>query len=394
MTIASRLLPTAPVAALLLMASAAQADTRASAIAGVDAGYGSNPYFGGQDQSSGSVTFSLAPKVNVSGPTSNVMFSGKVDRTFFTKYFDDTTNWSVGAAADLKLSPLSSLSLSAGYSSTVNNGLNTSVTQPLPPGELPDPLPDPLITDAGGLRTKTLTGEAGFSTTLSPRDTLSFGGNVRDVDFPATYGSSYREYGGNVSFMHSFSERFSGGVHVSYSKSDYDQALFGTSEQISPGANITLNLAPRTVLQVSAGASFSKQTGPLATGGTRAYFSGSFSLCHSGDRSNACVTASRSVGATAQAGSSTITSIGASYDYKLTPRSSFQLGAQYSDTQGIGSATAVDTGYAVASAGYQRQINDRLSFTVNARYTDPFKSVISRGKSFYGGVGLTYRLGQ
>ena len=48
----------------------------------------------------------------------------------------------------------------------------------------------------------------------------------------------------------------------------------------------------------------------------------------------------------------------------------------------------------MASASYQQELGRRLSFSVTARYTEPFKSVSGRKKGFYGGAGINYRLGR
>jgi len=157
---------------------------------------------------------------------------------------------------------------------------------------------------------------------------------------------------------------------------------------------MSLKLAPRTTLNLSAGATFNTESRPAAPSNSNTYFTGSAALCHQGDRSNFCVNASRSVGATSSAGSSAITQVGANYSYKLSPRSSFSLGGNYANTKSTGLGSAYDFSYISGSATYDHQLMERLSLTVKARYTDPIKSAIGRRQSFYGGVGLSYRFGR
>jgi outer membrane receptor protein involved in Fe transport len=395
MTLAARLFPTIPLAALLL-AGAAHADTRASAVVSADAGYGANPFFDAttQGHNSGTITIAAAPKVEFVGPTSNLNLSGRVEHSFFTTYYPDVTNWSLGADAGLALGPRTNFKLGASYASTVNTGLETQI-QPLPPQNPANPLPDPTATENGGLRTKTLTGTAGVDSQISLRDTLSVSAAVLKVDYQGVGSSSYTTYSGTVGVSHVFNDRMSGGLSATYAKTDYEQATFGSFKAFSPALNMTFKLAPRTTLSLSGGATFNNETSATGVTTNSTHFSGSASLCHAGERSNLCASASRSVGATSLAGSSTVTQVGANYSYKLTSRSSISLGGNYSQTKSASAVNPYDFSYIGSSATYTHQLKERLSLTVNARYTDPIKSTIgNRRQSFYGGVGLSYRFGR
>ena len=391
MSFTSRLIPALPIAAMLL-AGVARAETRTSVVLGAEGGYGSNPFLGsGDDEQSASIILSAAPTVSLIGPTSKIDLYGQAEQAFFTSRFGDYTNWALGANAGVQLSPLSDLSLGAAYSSHITSGLNSVIAPPTNDGSIPPP--DPSATEIAGQRSKTLSGSGSFSTRVSLRDTVSVSANASKVDYSANLNSDYTNYGSSLGVMHIFSDKLSAGFSIGYSKTDYQSATLGTFQSYSPSANATLKLAARTSLAVSLGASFSKISGPGASP-TKPYFSGSANLCRKGDRSNLCLIAARSVGATAQAGSSTITQLGANYSYVLTPRSSFALGGNYSATQSIGLGTNNDTSYANAYASYSHQLTQRLSFVVNTRYTDPLTSIGARGQSFYGGAGVTYRLGR
>lgn len=395
MMLAARLLPTIPLAALLL-AGAAHADTRASAVVSADAGYGANPFFDAttQGHNSGTITLSAAPRIEFVGPTSNLNLSGRVEHSFFTTYYPDVTSWSLGADAGLALGPRTNFRLGASYASNVNTGLETQI-QPLPPQNPANPLPDPTATENGGLRTKTLTGTAGVDSRISLRDTLNVSAAVLKVDYQGVGSSSYTTYSGTVGVSHVFNDRMSGGLSATYAKTDYDQARFGSFKAFSPALNMTFKLAPRTTLNVSGGATFNNETNAAGVTTNSTHFSGSASLCHAGERSNLCASASRSVGATSLAGSSTVTQLGASYSYKLTTRSSISLAGNYSNSKSISTVNGYEYSYIGGSATYTHQLKERLSLNVNARYTDPIKSTIgNRRQSFYGGVGISYRFGR
>ncbi|MBO9581949.1 MAG: outer membrane beta-barrel protein [Sphingobium sp.] len=394
MSLTKHLLSTAPLAALLLT-GAAYADTRTSVVVGAEGGYGSNPYFdaGGQNSSTGTVILTAAPRVELIGPTSNVNLSGRVEQAFFTSRYSDVTNWSLGADSAVRLSPRTNLTAGASYSSMVNSGLASAI-QPLLPLDPLNPILDPTVTENGGLRTKTLAGRIGLDTKVSARDTITLGGTVAKVDYAGAGSSSYTSYSGTGGFSHVFSDRMSGGLTATYAKTDYDQAAFGSFKAFTPAATMSLKLAPRTTLNVSAGVTFNTESRPAAPSVNTTAFTGSAALCHEGDRSNLCISASRWVGATSTAGSSTVNQISANYSYKLSPRSSISVAGNYANTKSTSAISAYDFSYISTSATYDHQLMERLSLTVKARYTDPIKSTIGRGRSFYGGVGLSYRFGR
>lgn len=402
MTFASRMLPALPLAGLL-MAGMAQAETTAGARVGVEGGYGSNPFLDSTTGASGSLTGRIEPTVTVVGPTSQIVTYGRLEHIVFTDHFKDMTNWSLGSTVSLTLSPRSNLRFTGGYSSQVQSAVSTVLPVP---GEGEQPGVDPSSGELGGRRIRNLNGSAGLTSQITARDELTVDAFVTDVNYEGALlnGYSYTSYGGSLGVSHALNARTSLGGSVSYSKSKYDTASFGDFQSITPSLNASIKLSPRLTLKASAGASFSRIKVPTVVVGlltipgstsNQAHFSGQAELCYAGLRSNLCLSASRSLGSTARAGNSTITNIGATYSYKLTPRSSINLGAQYAATTSIDIGGGnVDYGYGVGSASYQQELGRRLSFSVTARYTEPFKSVSGRRKGFYGGAGINYRLGR
>lgn len=393
MTFAVRMLvPAVPLASLIL-AGAAHAETSASAKVGVEGGYGSNPYLDASSSATGSITTRVVPTVLINGPTSTLSLSGSVEHVIFSQLYPDMTNWSLASGLSYKLSPRETLTANASYSSQVQNAQSSALIPQLP-GEIP-PI-DPSAGELGGRRVLNFNAQAGLTSNISTRDSLSVSAFVGKVDYDTVTVDdySYSSYGGSLGIDHALNARTTLGVSLSYSKSDYASALFGSTQQISPSANASLKLSPRLTFNASAGVSISR----IDQGGgsiNQTHFSGEANLCYTGLRSTLCASASRSVGSTARAGNSTITSLSGNYSYKLTPRSSFTLSGQYSESQGLTGVTGnVNYGYALFSAGYQRELGRRLSLSVSARYTQPFKSIGGRKKGFYGGVGVNYRLGR
>jgi hypothetical protein len=389
MTIVMRMLPSLSLASLLL-AGAAHAETRASATVGVEGGYGSNPALSNGSGNAGSITGRIAPVVTILGPTTQLDLNGRLEQIVFTKGYDDMTNWTLGGELGVTLSPRSKLSISAGYSSYVQSAFS-DISTPPGAGELPQVDPD-----LGGQRIENLDANASFSSQVSARDSLTVSAFVGDVNYDgvAFAGNSYTSYGTSIGLSHAMNSRTSLGGSVAYTKSNYDVAANGSFQQISPSVNASLKLSPRLTLNVSTGVSFSQSKMPTGSS-KRTHFSGSADMCYAGLRSNVCASASRSVGSTARTGNSTITTATLTYGYKLTARSSLNLNGRYSDSKSVDATFGNSSySYGVASANYQRQLGQRLSFSVSARYTEPFKSVNGGRRGFYGGAGVNYRLGR
>ena len=393
MTSAVRIFSAMPLAGLLL-ATAAHGETTASAVLTAEGGYGSNPFLGGSsDRQAGSLLGRIEPVVTVSGPTSQLSLTGRLEHVVFAEKYSDMTNWSVAGSGSLSLSPVSSLGVGANFASRVRSALS-SLAPIGENGEIP-PL-DPSETELAGQRVQNMGGNASYSTSLSARDTFSISTYVTKVDYDenARSGYSYTSYGASASLSRALNARITLGGSVSYAQSNYESADYGRFRQVSPSINGNIKLSPRLTLSASAGASFSRIAQTVGTR-NQAYFSGQATLCYSGIRSNLCTFISRSLGSSARAATSVVTSAGANYSYKLTARSGLNLGAQYSESSSAsrGPATGIGYGYAVFSGGYSRDLGRRLSLSVNARYTEPLRSV-ARRQGFYGGVAVKYRLGR
>ncbi|GEM_PF-2524277 len=391
-----RFLPLPALAGGLLLAGAAQAETTTSARVGVEAGYGSNPLLGtsGRGGETASLIGRFDPTVTISGPTSQIRLGGNVEHAIFSAGHRDITNWGLGAALTASLTPLSRIGLNANYASRVHNGFS-GYNSPLPPLEGEEPLPDPWEAELAGSRTKTLSGGANYSTSLSARTSLSLSAFASDVSYDDTTVADrgYTSYGGSVGLSRATGQNSSIGVSLGYTTSDYDNALFGHFTQVSPRVTAVLQVAPRLTLSGSAGVGFTRTTQPA---GTRNHtnFTGEATLCHAGDRSRACAFAARGIGSGINSGTSTTTSAGARYSYKLSPQSSINLNGQYSEVQSIGLGVNRSYSHASGAASYQRDLAPRLSLSVTARYTNPITSTFNRKNSFYGGVGVNYRLGR
>jgi len=385
--------------AAVLSGSAAMAETKIGADLSADAGYASNPFNRTTTDSAGSGIFraSIAPTVNIEDATSTLTLGGRVTHIEYSRLYSNQTNYSASAGFNKLLSGTSQLNLEAGFASRVANALNRFASaQPEDPEE-----EDPSEIESAGRRIETISGSAGYSASLSPRSTLSFqvfASKVRTSAGTTVGNNNYDRYGGSGSYSHAVSGRLTLGVTMSASKSNYYGLSAGDATLLSPMATADFRITSRVKLTGSAGVSISD----TKRGGfsfSQTIFSGTASLCRNDTRLNLCASASRSARPTINAGVATVTNIGLSSSYRLTPRSAIGGTLGYSRSQtlqgGVGlSTTANDFGTRSAGAYYSRDLGRRLSLEVRASYRDPFRSAIARKSNTAATVGVSYRLGR
>lgn len=393
----ARLAGSTAVCALLLATSPAVADSRLGAEVGVNAGYTSNP-FGANTNNAGAATLAgtFSPTLTILSPTGSTSLTGSVTHTEYARLYDGTTDYSVGASTNQQVSATTSLTGRVGYSSQVRNSLYP-IADPIT--GLPNNPNAPVIVDPSGAlsfaeRIETISGNVGITTALSARDTISLSGQVTSAIFPTTSvaARSYDVYGGSASYMRRISANTSVGLGLNVARSDYRRTALGDTTQISPSAILQTKLNSRLSLRVAAGLTFSNID--LVTGKRHnTAFYGNGNLCYEGLRSSLCADASQSVSPTATSGTSTVTSFGAAYNYKLTARSNMSARLSYSTAKTLDLLGNGKSDFGQASLSYNRQITERLSGVISASYSDTFNSNVSRNASFYGTVGIRYRLG-
>lgn len=375
------------------------AETTFGAETTVTGAYESNPYLGGQSGNNGAatVTASVKPTMAIAMVRSKAIFNGSYSHTSYSRLYRDQDDYSAGGAFSTQLSALSEFALTANYS-------HRTITSRFGSTPLTDangnPIPDPLVVEDTGRKLNALNGSASFSTRISPHDSLSFRATVARTSYPGavTFARSQTSYGASGSLAHTLNSRVSITAGLSYSTQRYVNSanavsLLGDSNQIYPSLAVSARLTPRLTLQASAGATFSNIT--RSTGSFKqTSFAGSASLCNSGDRSNLCIRASRSVLPSVYFGLSKSSSATMNYSYRLTPRSSIGADVGYSQTDSFRQTGNTSYGSIFGSGHYQRQLTQRLSAVVSAYYSDPFKSIAARRASFSASIGISYRLGR
>lgn len=383
--------------ALLLASGTAMAETRFGADVGVNGGYSTNPY-GSSIANTGSATLNgtFSPSLTVTSPTGAINIGGSVTHTEYAKRYQGTTDISASISTQQQLSVLTTLTAGVGYISQVRNGLYPVFDPGLIPGQDPNApvIVDPSATTSFAERTQSFTGNVGLSFTLSPRDSISVSGRGTHVNVPALSPQSrdYDTYGAGLSYMRAIGANTSIGLQFDASRVDYAGGGAGSGTQYSPSAVFNTKLAPRVTLRATAGLTFSN-TELLVGSINETSFAGSVGICHEGERARFCLDGSRRVAPSTFSGTSKVTTLSASYDYKLSQRSSLRGYVGYSRANaltGIGNTT---NDYGQAGVSYSHQILERLSAVVSVSYSDSYDNFVPRDANFYGSIGVRYRLG-
>jgi hypothetical protein len=382
--------------ALLLTASAAGAETRIGAVAGVNGGYSSNPLLGlslpGGSEGAATATASFSPTIRWEAPTNSLALLGSVERTVYSRQYDDITNWSLGSSFNQKLGVRSTISLGANVASRKNvSASNADTTDGSTPA-------DNGVEDLGR-RVTFFSGNVGFSTQFTARDSVrvSVFGSARRYGSGAAVGSDSDSIGGDLSYSRVLSATMSAVAGANYSHISYSGGQFAASDIVRPYVGLNASLSRQIELSVNAGADFTSIDSPTGTNRTTS-FSGDIRLCHNGIRSTLCALADRSVEADSYGGTSESTSASLRYNYRLTSRSQFSVQGNYSERKSLSNAIINNNGGSysniAASSQYQHQLTERLSGVVSVQYLDRIKSLQQAGANIGGSLGLTYRLGR
>ena len=385
-------------AAAALSASPALAETTVGGVVALNGGYGSNPQLitgpsGGGSTATGVATFS--PVITFAGPRTTANINGNLSYTYYSKNYNDQTDYTIGGTVSQQLSPTSSALLGGRYSRRTLTALD-ALTDPVT--GLP---PDPTLIVNGGRKVEQFSANAGYNTRLSTRYSLEVHGDTSATNYLneslAALGSSdVVSYGGGFSVTGQVSRRVQLGGGLDVRKTDYKQNLFGDGTQYTPTLIANVQLSPTIKLAANGGVTFIKidSVAGVMPGSNSTTLSGSVSLCQTRPRTTMCVNVRRTVSPTTYAGSSTVTVAGASYQYATSPRGSATANLNYSRSQALSGPLRNDYSYLEADAGYRHQVTQRLSATANARYVNPINSRLAQKSNFYANIGISYRLGR
>ena len=375
-------------AATSLLAGAA--DAAATEFAGtldLRAGYGSNPYLstvsdGGSVLLGGTLSAGLTSRA----ARSTTVLSGVVDIQQNLKRYGRNENFTVGLTRSQQLSERLTVNANVGYANTINpgsiyqntltsgaifqNALTPVVSVPgdaasitaIPVTSVPIGSFDPSNLDLFtlGQRSERYSGGAGLTWTPTARDQFSLGGNASRVHYKS-FNGNYDQYGGNVGYLRTLSEKTRVGVNASYS--DVQSDNYPAARSYNASFVLIQQLTAHWNLNASIGGILPRGSGGQANNLTLGF---NLALCGNYGRSNVCFTGSRQSAPTGIGGLRTDLQGGVTLSYELAEHDHLNGGANV-DHSGSGSILPRQNFYQ-ASLGYSHDVSNRVSIGGSARY--------------------------
>lgn len=388
------------VIALMALAPSAHADTRVSLDVSAGARAASNPYLVA-GSSTGAVGSSLevAPTITTGDGVSTLTVNGAGRYEHFFRRYGDDLSGRLGATFDRRFSEQTRFTLAGNFSTSMggsrdlirnDTGLGTGIDPVLNPNA------DVTVTGAR-FRQYTYGANARLNSRVSARGSLAIGGGASFFDAASALGQKYAQYSADAGYNHIIDDRKQIGVRVAYTNIDYRDRVAG-GDVISPAVTGTFRLNATFTISGSVGATFAsiKQLN-----GTRAHSTGvaaQVSFCKEMVQSQLCLSGARNVQATALGGVSTVTTVSAAYNWRLSERDSLNLSGSYGQTEQPNASIAQfgtnRTKLASAVAVYSRRLSEHLFLTVSPQFEKAWGQAIKRDANYGARVALRYRFGQ
>ena len=370
----------------------AQNEIRLSADGAANIGYSNNPFTEfGSDTSSGVADISISPRATWSSSRSVITLSGYAQLQQYFRRYDNAQNFSTALNYNGKPSEHVTTHFGVGYDNSIigsNNTLNGAFDPTKP--NLPPITGSDLSLFGTRDRRETLRADGDVSFVISPVDTLTTNGYYVRTRFKrfGQFGN-YDGYGGTLAYSRRISDHLQLGAQGSASKYDY-QGPQGNSTIYSVRGSFSTEFAPHWKAEGALGVSFVSDS---VRGGSRATFSGNADLCHTGERANLCVTASRAVVPSGVSGTQTETAVGTNYSYKVSERGTIFANADYVKNDSNLLLVTGSNEYFSGSIGYQHQLKQRLRIITTGRYRDVFGASGGRAADYGGQIGVAIKFG-
>ncbi len=383
----------AALAATPFLWSAARAGTVTSGMnASGSIGYQTNPFL--LESPDGGVA-----RADISGSTfveertarSSLRVGANATYSKFSRLYRDSINLGAQVGYTNQISRQLSLRAGLAMNSSIGGSYFTDPTfvTPIPTDTIPPPVDITLV----GLQSRTTSVSANTGLTYTPDSrnsfTLSHNGSI--ARYPgAVARSEYSSISQTVGYSRVINSRFNAGASINVARINYFGIDQGDAVILSPSVNGSLRVARNWTL--SGGVGFSS-TRVNVFGGklTSTDLSGNFSACRADSRTNWCLNASRSTGASSFDGVRTTTAFGTSYSYKLSSRDTLSASGNYIRSAAPQFSTRGGTSYLSGSANYSRRFSSKLSGQVTGGFT---RSMFEGTRSnAYASIGINYNFG-
>jgi hypothetical protein len=389
----SRIIATA-LAAMPFMLSAARADTNSGITVSGGLEYSSNPYLLNANAASvarGRV--SVSPFVEERTARSTLRVATDASFSKFSRQYRDAVDLTAQVGYDNRVT--SQLSVRAGIALTSSIGgqyNSVPVFGAIPPGQTVPPIIDITVV---GLQDRTTQAQAsaGLTYNIDTKNSISLGYDGTILRYPSAVNrDEYSSVGQNVSYSRVINSRVTMGASVGVTRVNYFGTRVGDAVIISPSINGNLRLSQQWTLSAGVGVSNSRVnlfTGRLSS----TNFSGNLNACRTDSRSNFCLNAGRSSGASSFDGVRVTTTAGASMNYQLSARDTISASGGYSRSTAprtiFGGATY---DYLSGQTSLARKFSDRLTGTVTGGFTQA--NLQGRRSNAFASIGISYSFGR
>ena len=202
--------------------------------------------------------------------------------------------------------------------------------------------------------------------------------------------NKYNSFGGSAGYSRDVNAHVRLGLQGSVDVTDYFSTLSKTTVY-SGVATIKAKLSERWTLDGKTGFSHLN----IANGKGRDGFTAKANLCYkSSTQADFCANASRGFTPSGTSGTSIQTSVGGSYNYRLSAKDSIYANANYVKNENSGLfVVSSQNDYITALFGYYHQQTRPLALSVNASYQKVTGLSVAQTDDYGGYVTLTYHLG-
>lgn len=260
----------------------------------------------------------------------------------------------------------------------------------------------PVIPGLGGLgsdigffgtreRRRSVYATSGLTAALSARDSVSVSSFVDYARYRRFVASDYDGYGVSLSYSRQLSAYTSLGLRGSSSRYSYRGFSRDTRVQ-SVEATGSTRLNRFWTVQGAVGVSF--VTGGTTGAGNSTSLSGNVEICRQGAQSFFCLSASRAARATGLNGSQYVSTLGTSYQRRITQRARVGFTASFVKEGGNRPLANVPDRYVFVSPSYTHQLTERLDLSASLRYRQLFGGTVSNSRDYGGQLGISYHFGR
>lgn len=387
-----RFLTAAAVCALLAPAAAhAQSETRASADIYVSGGYSDNPFSSPNGQGSAFGSVAVRPKVAIKSARSTFTIDGDVSLQEYAEHYSLVDSYTGRLRYDGTPSERIQTNAQVSYTDRFIGAFDYMSDT----GDISEP--DPVIGSDLGLvgtrsRRSAIEGQGGITGRLSERGELAvtvFGADVGYSQANAPQPFDYTSFGGSLGYSHKLNEHSDVGIRLQVSSTNYESILLDDTDVYSAQVTGSTALNERWKLNGSVGVSVAKSPGA----DEMVSLTGSLGLCNTGERTNFCLRASRSVLPSGVLGTVTENRAEANFNRRVSEHGTVTASASFIHTKTELGATGFTRDYGYGSVGYTHRLTERLSLSASTFYRAVGQGLAARGDDFGGQVGLVYRLG-